>query len=300
MARWEFLQHNDVFVELDKDLKKMSTMRLDAVGDLVTIRSLVGLKFVLKEFFKRNIRYQVLGKGANTLLSEKSPIPYLFLDFFFDRMILESFHEEYRLPASLSLALLTVHAHRFGLRGWEVFTGVPATLGGAIFMNAGTNLGDIGPLVKRVEVVQKNGEEKTVHINEQSFSYRKNHFLVEGDIIYEVVLKHFGVDPEIPTKIHNYLEMRNRTQPLKEWTCGCMFKNYRNDNSGTTCRAGHFIDIIGLKGFMVKNLQISQKHANFMENKGSATQKEVVGMIEAVKQELRLQFGVDFETEVEF
>jgi UDP-N-acetylmuramate dehydrogenase len=94
--------------------------------------------------------------------------------------------------------------------------------------------------------------------------------------------------------------MRNRTQPLKEWTCGCIFKNNQNLLSGVTCRAGLFIDIMGLKGFTYKNLRISPKHANFMENSGESSYEDVLMMINVLQKELKLQTGVTFETEVEY
>ena len=94
--------------------------------------------------------------------------------------------------------------------------------------------------------------------------------------------------------------MRNRTQPLKEWTCGCIFKNHHDPHSDVTCRAGLFIDIIGLKGLTIKNLKISPKHANFMENSSESSYEDVIQMISVLQKELKLQFGVSFETEVEF
>jgi UDP-N-acetylmuramate dehydrogenase len=289
-----FINHPDINVEINKDLTKFSTMKLVATGTLVTIKGIDGLKYILKKFTEKKIKYRVLGWGANMLLPRSTETPYIQLDFAFDNSILDKSHDEYLLPASVSLATLTSHANKFGLKGWEVFTGIPASLGGAIFMNAGTNLGEIGKLVKEVTVISKNGEEKLIKIDGQSFSYRKNNFLQEGDIVAFVRLIHFGIDPEISKKIRDYLEMRNRTQPLKESTCGCVFKNHE------TCLAGKSIDIMGLKGFTYKNLQVSPKHANFMENKGDSTYEDVIEMINILKAELKLQYGVSFETEVEF
>ncbi len=121
-----------------------------------------------------------------------------------------------------------------------------------------------------------------------------------GDIIYQARLIHFGIEEAISKKIRDYLEMRNRTQPLKEWTCGCVFKNHHDLNRGVTCRAGLFIDIMGLKGLSYKNLKISPKHANFMENSGESSQEDVLKMISVLQKELKLQTGVTFETEVEY
>lgn len=290
---------DDVEVELNKDLKKYSTMRLDALGDLITVKNVEALKKVLRFLAQKNINYRVLGWGANLLLPKTSSIPYLQLKFEFDKTFFDDVHQEYLLPASVPLATLTAHANKFGLKGWEVFTGIPASLGGAIFMNAGTNLGEIGSLIKEVSLITKDGEEKLIKIDQNSFSYRHNNFVNPGDVIYQARLIHFGIDTSISKKIRDYLEMRNRTQPLKEWTCGCIFKNFQNQNSGVTCRAGLFIDIMGLKGLSVKNLRISPVHANFMENRGESSYEDVIEMITVLQKELKLQTGVSFETEVE-
>ena len=298
--RSNIIKHPDVEIEIDKDLKKYSTMRLEARGDLITVKSVDGLKVTLKTLTSKKIGYRALGWGANVLLPLKADIPYIQLDFEFDRSIFDTPKKQYILPASVSLATLTSHANKFGLKGWEVFTGIPATLGGAIFMNAGTNLGEIGSIVKEIKLITKNGEDKSVIVDKNSFSYRLNHFVDSGDIIYEARLVHFGLDKAVSKKIREYLEMRNRTQPLKEWTCGCILKNHFDPVSGITCRAGLFIDIIGLKGLMIKNLKISPKHANFMENSGESSSEEVKQMINILQKEMKLQFGVLFETEVEF
>lgn len=285
-----------VEIEYDKDLTKYSTMRLVAQGDLITVKSIEALQELLPELVKKKITYRLIGWGANQLLPKVSEVPYITLSFPFDKAYLNEVRDLYELPASVSLAVLSSHAVKNGLKGWEVFTGIPASLGGAIFMNAGTNLGEIGAIVKEVRIIKKNGSIKDITINKESFSYRKNSFVEQGDVIVSAKLIHNGQYPEITEKIKNYLALRNRTQPLKESTCGCIFKNKQTDEA--ICRAGMFIDIIGMKGFTYNNMQISPKHANFMVNTGGANFDDICKTIEMVKKELRLQYGVDFETEV--
>lgn len=289
--------HNipDLICEIDKDLTKLSTMRLKANGDLITIKSVDALKDCLKKLTNKSIEYSILGLGANQLLCETSKVPYIKLSLEFDKSYLNTVREEYELPASVSLSILSSHAVKNGLKGWESFTGIPATIGGAVFMNAGTNLGEIGSLIREVRIINKFGEQRVEKINTDSFSYRKNHFLNPGDIVYSVLMGHNGIDLEISNKIKNYLELRNRTQPLKEWTCGCIFKNSKLER---TCLAGKFIDILGLKGLTHNGMRVSPKHANFMENENSASKQDVVALIKIIKDELRLQYGVEFETEV--
>ncbi len=291
---------DSIIFEENKDLTKYSTMKLSAFGDLITVKNLEGLKQTLKLLTTNNINYRVLGWGANILLPTQSTTPYIQLDFDYDKKIFDKANSEYLLPASISLATLTSHANRYGLKGWEVFTGIPASLGGAIFMNAGTNLGEIGSVVTEVYLVDKFGTERLIKIDNNSFSYRKNNFINAGDVIYQARLIHFGIDELISKKIKEYLEMRMRTQPLKEATCGCIFKNFENRERSVTCLAGKFIDIMGLKGLTYKNLQVSLKHANFMENKGDSTSEDVLVFINMLKTEMLLQYGISFETEVEY
>jgi len=280
------------------NLQKMTTMKLNATGQLLRIKNIPTLQKVLAYFFDHQIPYKMLGWGANLLLPECAEHIYIQLEFPFDRSIFEEVRKEYECPASLSLAVLTSHASKHGLKGWEVFTGIPASLGGAIVMNAGTNLGEIGSVVESVKIVNAQGELREEVIDARSFSYRQNHFLNKGDVVVSAVLKHNGIDTSIRDQIKHYLEMRNKTQPLKEATCGCIFKNKLS--SGKVHRAGQYIDLLGLKGLQYHHLQVSLKHANFMENKGDSTYTEVLTFMNIIKDELKLNYGIDFDIEVEY
>lgn len=287
---------NDVEVELNKDLSKFSTMRLRAVGDLITVNSIDGLKEVLIKLGEKGIRFIVIGMGANQLLKRESELPYLMLKFPFDKSNLDNVQEKYILPASVRLSTLTSHASKFGLKGWEVFTGVPASIGGAVFMNAGTGLGEIGELVTKVWTMNSKGESHCHEVVAGSFSYRKNNFVEPGEVIYQVEMEHKGLDKEVTEVIRNYLARRNATQPMKEKTCGCVFKN--SEFKGLPCPAGKFVDILGIKGLQVGGIRVSETHGNFMENFDDASFDDVITLINIVKREMKLQFGVDFELEV--
>jgi len=283
----------DISIELDKDLTNRSTMRVKAIGDLIIIRSEEALKETIKRLHERSYAYRVLGLGSNQILHPRPDYVYLKLELPFDKKLLDSPRDNYLLPASLPLNILTSHAIRFGLKGWESFTGIPATLGGAVFMNAGTSLGEIGALVKCVHIATTSGGQREERISSNSFAYRKNNFLRDGEVIFKVEIRHFGVSKEISEKIKNYLVFRNHSQPLDAKTFGCMFKN---PESGP---AGKFIDLVGLKGFTLKDLRISPKHGNFLENMGEADYFDVLKVLEMVKMELELQYGIKFNREVE-
>jgi UDP-N-acetylmuramate dehydrogenase len=290
-----FLQTDEIVIDQDCDLTNFSTMKLKASGDLITVKSVEALKEVQRVCSENNISPVVLGLGANQLIKSHSSRPYLKLHLPFEKAYLEGIKDQYTFPASVPLAQLTAHAIKYSLKGWEVFTGIPATIGGAVFMNAGTSLGETGSLIKSVKVVTKQGEEKEIAIDESSFSYRKNNFLSEGDIIFSVEMIHHGIDQSVSALIKKYLQKRVESQPLNQKTCGCVFKNKKN---GKTCHAGQYIDIMGLKGFTLGDIRVSPVHANFLENVGQASYEDVQKSISFIRDELRLQFGLSFDTEV--
>lgn len=278
----------------EMDLTRYTTMRLKSQGDLVVIKSIYALQILLPLLHMHKRKYLVVGWGANQILPTRCNDLILHLDFSFDQNYLNDLKDEYELPASIGLNHLTSHAVKFGLTGWEVFTGIPASLGGAIYMNAGTNLGEIGSLVKNVTLVTNNGDLKKIEISKNSFSYRKNHFVKTGDVIVGATLIHKGQDPEISRRIKDYLEYRKKTQPLATKNCGCVFKNPAKD-----LQAGRLIDLMGLKGLSNGSLRISPKHANFIENTDqTSTWEDFEKLVKIIQFNMNHFYGVSFELEV--
>lgn len=274
------------------DLTEYTTFQIGSDGNLVIVRSLSALSALLKELARETIPYRVLGWGANQIVGHPFAGLYIKLDLPFDRSVLEVVNDIYELPASVGLPLLTKSASLLGLSGWEVFTGVPASLGGAIAMNAGTNLGEIGEVVEAVEVMNKEGLASWLKMTPESFHYRGNNFLNDGDVIISARLFHKGIDKSLKNKIREYLILRNKSQPMREKTCGCVFRN------GNNWRAGQTIDILGLKGFGTENLVVSSIHANFMENLGGATLDEFDRLSSVIKKTMEYYFNDQFPFEV--
>ena len=276
-----------------ENLTSYTTFKLSSVGDLVKVKSVEALKKLLPTLASEQLPYLVVGWGANQILGAKVKEKVIYLEFPFDPTYLGELREEYTLPASLGLNHLTAHASKFGLQGWEVFTGVPASLGGAIYMNAGTNLGEIGSIVKRVQLITPTGELREELISEKSFSYRKNHFVRPGEVIIGAVVVPLGIDPMITQKIREYLEYRKKTQPLTTKNCGCVFKNPMKE-----LPAGKLIDLLQLKGVGVGDLRISPKHGNFMENSGKADWDQFRDLVDLINLEMDHLYGIEFELEV--
>lgn len=277
----------------DTELTGYSTFRLRSRGDLVVVRSLAALAKLLPLLEAHRIPWRMLGWGANQVLAPQEQDVLLLLQFSHDPELLSELRASYDLPASVGLNQLTALAMRFGLSGWEVFTGIPASLGGAIAMNAGTNLGEIGSLVSSVQLMTSEGRLRTETIGPTSFSYRRNHFVGPGEVIVAATLTHRGAAPETTEKIKSYLEYRRSSQPLSSKNCGCVFKN-----PSKSLQAGRLLDLTGLKGAAVGALRVSHKHANFMENLGTADAIEFRELSRRLSQQLRLYWGVEFELEV--
>ena len=278
-------------IKENADLTTFTTMRLHSRGTLIEILETDALTKLLPLLNKNQIPYLLLGWGANQLLPAE--VPGVVIHLKMPHILPDELHAEYSLPASVSLNQLTGLALKFGLKGWEVFTGIPASLGGAIYMNAGTNLGEIGKLIRKVTLVTPEGNLRTETISEKSFSYRKNHFVNPGEVIVGAVIAHHGTDQNISQKIKEYLEYRKNTQPLATRNCGCVFKNPRPQ-----LPAGKLIDLLGLKDLRIGDLRISPKHGNFMENTGKAEWDQFSSLLSIIRHEMDVWYGIEFELEV--
>jgi UDP-N-acetylmuramate dehydrogenase len=284
---------SDVEFFENENLTSYTTFKLNSYGDLLKIKSIEALQKTLTFLNQEKKPYLIVGWGANQILPAQCEEIIIYLELPFDPSIFDTAKDEYLIPASLGINHLTAHAVKFGLKGWEVFTGIPASLGGAIFMNAGTNLGEIGSLVKKVQLITPDGKLREELISKDSFSYRKNNFVRSGEVIISATITHLGIDETIPQKIRDYLEYRKRTQPLTTRNCGCVFKNPLRDMP-----AGKLIDLLQLKGVGVGDLRISPKHANFMENSGKASWDQFQSLVNLINFEMDHFYGIEFELEV--
>lgn len=283
---------SDVEIKHNINLEKYTTIKLGNIGSIALCASEKGLIELIKILVEKRVKYHLVGWGANQVLLNSENTLFVKLDFNYDRNEINEAESEFNLPASIPLNTLTSIAKKKGFSGWEVFTGIPASLGGAICMNAGTSLGEIGDLIKSIRILRPSGEIYTYICNANSFRYRNNNFLKTGEVILSAIIKYNYLDPELSKKIDEYLNYRNSTQPLKTRNCGSVFKNLEK------FRAGVVIDSIGLKGFGTENISVSTKHANFIENTGSGTAKEFQGMVSALGEEIERFTGLKFELEV--
>ncbi|WP_302046960.1 UDP-N-acetylmuramate dehydrogenase [Ligilactobacillus agilis] len=195
--------------------------------------------------------------------------------------------------AGASLIKTTQVAYQAGLTGLEFAAGIPGSIGGAIFMNAGAYDGEIKDVVKSVEVITRDGQLKTYQNNELHFAYRHSRLQEEDDIVLQAT---FSLRAGDRYAIRNRMEelnfLRASKQPLEYPSCGSVFKR----------PVGHFTGKLicdaGLQGYQSGGAQVSKKHAGFIVNVDHATASDYLDVIHHIQAEVKAKFDVDLETEV--
>jgi UDP-N-acetylmuramate dehydrogenase len=199
---------------------------------------------------------------------------------------------EVRAGAGASLGSLINLACEKGLKGIEGLVGIPATLGGAISMNACYS-GNISDRLESVRVMDvRTGKISVLKKKNIKFSYRHSGF--EGYIILEACFKLEKGDKDALLKRKKELiDIKRKKQPLEAMSAGCVFKNPEGGIA-----AARYIDMIGLKGRRIGGAEISKKHANFIVNRKKATAKDVLGLMDLAKKRVKSHFNIDLEPEV--
>ena len=193
---------------------------------------------------------------------------------------------------AVSLPYLTKKAIERGLKGLEFATGIPGSLGGALYMNAGAHGSSVGELVLEAKVMDYEGNIKTLGRQELGFAYRHSCFQERDEIILSAVLElEPGDGPEI-----RYLQQRNSQERLAKQpslpSAGSIFRNPPG------LAAGKLIDDLGVKGLKIGGAMVSRKHANFIVNAGNATASDVLALIELLRDKVRSAYHVELELEV--
>lgn len=195
--------------------------------------------------------------------------------------------------AGASLIETTEVAYQYGLTGLEFAAGIPGSIGGAVFMNAGAYGGEIKDVLANVTVVTPRGELKTYTNEELNFGYRMSRLQAEDDIVLEAVFElATGDKQQIRQRMDELNFLRASKQPLEYPSCGSVFKR----------PVGHFtgklIHDAGLQGFTIGGAQVSKKHAGFIVNIGGATATDYLAVIKHIQAVILKEFDVRLETEV--
>lgn len=195
--------------------------------------------------------------------------------------------------AGAALIQTTEAAYQGGLTGFEFAAGIPGSVGGAVFMNAGAYDGEISEVVSDVEVLTRAGEIRNLSNRELDFGYRHSSVQDYDDIVLSATFKlRPGDSNKIRARMDELNRLRASKQPLEYPSCGSVFKR------PTGYFTGKLIHEAGLQGFTVGGAQVSMKHAGFIINVGGATATDYMDVIHHVQKKVLAQFGVKLETEV--
>jgi len=280
-------------VTLSYPLAPHTSFKIGGEADLfVCPRNLMELLIVLDILKEHNVPYFLLGAGSNLLISDKGIRGAVIkLGDGFDYAHAKG---DYILAgAGVSLAKLSAEAKNAELTGLEFASGIPGSLGGAIFMNAGAYGGEMKDVIDEVSFIDEDGTVKTISKNECDFGYRKSIFSDGRKIILsaKITLKH-GDKEEISKTMRELNKKRKDKQPLEYPSAGSTFRRPEGHF------AGALIEAAGLKGKAIGDAQVSEKHAGFIINKGSASAKDVLDLISHVQDVVFEKSGVTLEPEV--
>lgn len=257
---------------------------------LVTPETIPALQAAVAVLNESALPWIVLGGGSNTIFTEAGfPGAVVTLGRGFRTLRLGPGEHQLTAGAANPLSAVMNFAKRSALAGLEWAAGVPGQFGGALAGNAGTPKGDSCSRVEAVELLERDGTRRTLRRGEFAFGYRQSQ--LRQSIILEATLDLAPGDPEaIQERINAALAKRNE-QPLGERCSGCMFKNPPGDF------AGRLIEQAGLKGTRVGGMRVSEIHANFMLNDGTATAADVTELVALVRARVLERHGVKMSLE---
>ncbi len=283
-------------VALDEPLAGHTTYRIGGPADmLVRVDTVDALALVFQQISTQGIPWTVLGRGSNLLVSDSGyrgcaiTLGSGFSDIAF---VPERF--EFRVGAAAPLSGVVKAASGQGMSGMEFACGTPGTVGGALRMNAGTASDGIGCRVVELRWMMSDATLHRCAGSDIDWSYRSSSIPVDAIVLDCVLAVHPGEPDAIRGTMDAALARRKASQPLEYPSCGSVFRNPAGQS------AGALIQDVGLKGRRCGGAQISEKHANFIVNRGDAKASEVAELIDTARREVKRVYGIELQPEVRF
>ncbi|MGM0417310.1 MAG: UDP-N-acetylmuramate dehydrogenase [Thermodesulfobacteriota bacterium] len=290
-----------VNISKDVDLGPKTGFRTGGKADFFAepenLESLINL---LKKIKSENSDFNVIGGGTNTLVKDTGIKYVINPGKYFSSFLTENENEHsvlLRVQSGVKLPRLCWYAAARGYLGLNCLTGIPGLVGGAVFMNAGTDKGNISSVIKEITAVDESGNLLKIKDHDLIPGYRKLDFKnqrIENYIIIDVLLELDKTDKNKTYKeAKELIKKRKEKQPLKLASCGSFFKNPSSE-----IPAGMLIEKAGLKGKSIGGAEISKVHANFITNKNNATTQDILKLKELVQKKVKQRFNIDLKPEV--
>lgn len=277
----------------NEPMKKHTSFKIGGPADiLVQPQDADALAQALAAARDCGVPVTILGNGSNVLVRDKG-LRGLVIKIGNALKTFRQDGERLYFGAGYSLALASRKAWECGLSGMEFAVGIPGSIGGAVYMNAGAYNGEMKCVVENVRVMDMTGKAMELTAEDLQFGYRKTSLQQSGYIITEVCLKMQPGDKDaIKAMMDDFSSRRISKQPLELPSAGSMFKRPPGHFAGT------LIEQAGLKGYTVGGAQVSEKHAGFVVNRGSATAADVLQLIADVRRIVMEKAGVELHPEV--
>ncbi|MDR2540057.1 MAG: UDP-N-acetylmuramate dehydrogenase [Chlamydiales bacterium] len=272
-----------------KLLKNYTTIQIGGPAyEFVSIDSIEGMQRVLHYCFIHRRNFFILGKGSNCLFHDDGFKGLVILN----KINFCSFEQEVvSVGAGYSFSYLGTQTAKKGLSGLEFASGIPGSVGGAIYMNAGTSSFETADCLQEVTFIRQNGKIEVLSRDQIDFSYRFSSFQNQKGAIVAAKFKLTKTE-DAKKKQLDLIGYRIKTQPYKDLSAGCIFRN------PDRLSAGALIEKCGLKGTCIGDAEVSLMHANFIINKKRATASQVCALIELIQKRVKEKEGVDLKMEI--
>ena len=258
---------------------------------LIKVNSAVSAAELLRYLRDNSIKYGIIGRGSNISAADEG-FDGVILLFGSDFANIRVDGDTIRCDAGASLASACCHAQQEGLTGMENLFGIPGTVGGALYMNAGAYGSEMKDVVISAEYIDENCEIRSIDVKDMELAYRRSFFSGRDYVITSVTMKLRKGDPDaIKAAMNECMAKRTSKQPLEYPSAGSTFK--RPEGS----YASLLIDQCGLKGLSSGGAMVSEKHAGFVINKGYATCADVLELCDKVKDIVKEKTGYVLELE---
>ena len=274
------------------DLRNYTTYKLEGkVACVYFPEDVTELEDLILMLKKEDKKHKILGNGSNLIISSKYDGVLIKLENF-DKLVIDG--NIVTVGSGYMLPKLALECAKKNLSGLEFASGIPGTIGGAIYQNAGAYGEQMDKVIKSVTVLDNQGNIKKLNKEELQLGYRDSILKHENLICLEVMLE-LKLDSyeNIKQKMHDNLLNRKEKQPLEYPSAGSVFRNPPGYS------AGKLIEDAGLKGFKVGDAMVSLKHANFIVNVGHASGEDVLQLIKIIQEKVRDETGILLEVEQE-
>lgn len=289
------IENNVGVIKENETLANHTTMKIGGPAKvLIEPNGISNLLKTIELIKEANVLFRVIGRGSNLLVSDNG----------FDGVIvklgkgmdhLEINGTELLVGSGYSIVTLATVAGKRGLTGLEFAAGIPGSVGGAVYMNAGAHGSDMSKILKKAHVLFLNGETKWLTVEEMQYSYRTSVLQkIQPGVVLECVLQLAEGNPEsISEVIQANKNYRKNTQPYNFPCAGSIFRN------PLPLYAGKLVEELGLKGYSIGGAKVSELHGNFIVNANKATAQDVLDLIAYIQKQVKEKVDIELHTEVE-